>query len=365
MPVRLSQDGPVAESARSPNEGITSEYRIDIREWYRGFMNNVLCQNLQRRLLESPAGPLGAAEREHLRGCPDCRAFAQDVVPAGALLASAARQGERHAATALPEGLKSRVLCQIEEQQAREARRPAASVRAGAERPGLFARLEWRASLAPLAGAALRWRWAAAACLVLLLAGAGVRDYWQKRPLGRLEFACGPTTLGQGAPPHEGLGAWACPRGTTLSTPQNASALFSVGEGVHAAMAQGTRLQLLEKESLALQQGSVWLHVTPGGKGFKVQTPFGLVQVTGTQFGVTVTDRETRVDVAEGSVLVSQAQRQGRVTAGLALTADAAGITAPATRPEGVNLPAWLDQLLIAKKMADASSYVPSIGKRP
>src|SRR5262249_51258969 len=148
------------------------------------------------------------------------------------------------------------------------------------------------------------------------------------QPIGNLEYANGETSLRTHAVAQtlSGLGRWIYHRGATLSTADTAAAVFNLGSGVHAEMSGATALKLLGTEKLALERGSVWLNVTPGGKGFEVETPFGLVKVTGTKFGVTVNDHETRVEVAEGSVAVSQAQGAGKVTAGQTLTASAAGI---------------------------------------
>lgn len=331
-------------------------------------MSPLTCQHIQRRLLEPEAGRLSADEQDHLNLCPVCWAFARDVQGSGALVASVARQVQAQSPTLLPPALKNRVRAQIRHELAQSGTPPVAEPQPARVIALHGRRGEWLNEMRErLAAALVRWRWAAVAGAVALVFAAATVQYLQTRPIAKLEFASGPTALRTAslAQQHEGVGQWACRRGATLSTQANAAAHFRVGEGVDAAMAGDTTLQVLEKEKIALTQGTVWLHVTPGGKGFKVETPAALVQVTGTRFGVTVNGRETRVEVAEGSVAVTQEQSRGKVTAGLTLTAGPGGVTAPAPRAEGTNPPGWVGSLLAAERVARAGTYLPSLGKRP
>lgn len=329
-------------------------------------MNTLHCQNLQARLLEMKAGGLSEAERVHLGQCPACREFAQDVSAPGAALTAVAQQLQRQSPITLPAGLKNSVLQKMSPKLAAEERAAAPTPQAAeAGRNTPQRERDWSELLGTVLGQ-WRWRWAAA-CAALACIAIVVLNTLDQRPIGRLEFVNGLISLVSDsmARHHEGVGNWEYKRGATLETDGNSSARFKIGEEVFAAIASNTKIQIHNKQSLALNKGSVWLSVTPGGKGFRVETPFGLVRVTGTQFGVTVTARQTLVEVREGSVEVSQAQGLGRVTQGKVLTADASGISAASPRPEGTDYPGWVNSLKASADKAYSGNYLPSIGKRP
>lgn len=329
-------------------------------------MNTLHCQDLQARLLELKAAGLSEAERAHLRECPACRDFAQDVIAPGTALTALAHQMQRQAPAILPPDLKNRVLGTIRQKLENEARDAAAASQAaqapanGGKPPREWT---WGALLNGLTG---HWQWAAACALLLCVTAVSINTY-QGRPIGRLEFASGLTSLIADSMHrrHEGVGNWQYGRGATLNTEAQSAAIFSIGADVRVAMAGDTELKILSKTSLELKTGSVWLSVNPGGKGFKVETPHGLVQVTGTHFGVEVTSNATKVEVTKGSVAVSQGASQGNVTAGNMLTSGAAGVTAATPRPTGLTDPGWVTTLLTTEQKAQNGNWLPSIGKNP
>lgn len=326
-------------------------------------MNTLHCQNLQARLLEMKAGGLSEAERVHLGQCPACREFAQDVGAPGASLNAVAHQLQSQSPIVLPAALKNKVLQQMRQKlEAGELEAAAAPIINEASPQNARRAWNWTELLGRLLG---QWRWAAA-CATLACIALMVVNTLNQRPIGRLEFVNGLLSMVSDslARHHEGVGNWEYKRGATLETDEKSSARFKIGNEVFAAIDKNTKVQIHNKQSLALNQGSVWLSVTPGGKGFRVETPFGLVRVTGTQFGVTVTASKTLVEVREGSVEVSQAQGLGKVTQGQTLTADASGVAAASPRPEGTDYPGWVTSLKASADKAYSGNYLPSIGWR-
>jgi len=319
---------------------------------------SVDCQSIQQHLLEEDGSELSPRQTRHIAECAACAEIQRDAAQTGALLAAVGSQIRQSDAFALPLALDGRVRRQVMDRLAQ----PVASA-AVARRIEMDSEPS-RGWLESLRALLWRSRWAMAATVIILLLGFSGFRLVAHRPIGALEFAAGTTLLGHasGAQPHTGVGEWACREGSSLTTREGSMALFSLGGAVRAAMRPSTSIQVASVRKINLKEGSVWLRVTHGGKGFAVQTPAALVTVTGTSFGVTVDGQgSTHVEVAEGGVAVTQAAAADKVTAGYAMTAGSGGIEAPVVRSEGKQLPAWVEALLGAEKIAHAGSYLPSV----
>lgn len=138
---------------------------------------------------------------------------------------------------------------------------------------------------------------------------------------------------------------------------------MTVTREIRTVVAEGGSVRMLAPDRMRLDAGAVWLWVKPGGRGFRVETPFGEVRVLGTSFGVTVSPKGLVVDVVEGRVAVGP--RDGPDTsigAGFRLWITDDGRREFADRPEGTELPYWVDALLEAGQDDGFATYLPSIG---
>jgi len=93
---------------------------------------------------------------------------------------------------------------------------------------------------------------------------------------------------------------------------------------VEACVEGPARLLLRDDDGkLELQEGSIFLQIQPGGKGFEVHTPAGIIRDIGTQFGVHVaSDGTVETHVSSGSVEVERqkGERPHRVQTGESAT---------------------------------------------
>ena len=142
--------------------------------------------------------------------------------------------------------------------------------------------------------------WAAAACVLLTLGGAYLfRD--KPAPATLSSFSECTYTIG-------GVAQSAQP--TTLKTGEEVevkSGLLSMDIGPHVKVVveAPTRFRLpADKGKLELLEGSAFLSIQPGGRGFQVLTPGGILEDIGTQFGVNVNhDKDVEVHVIDGQGL--------------------------------------------------------------
>ena len=130
-------------------------------------------------------------------------------------------------------------------------------------------------------------------------------------------------------------------QGKRLETPGKGTGLFALADHTRVAMAGSSALRLRSETEIAMERGAVWLEVNPSGKGFQVQTDFGMVQVTGTSFGVSVPDHRAEVHVTRGVVEVSRDGVVKRVSAGNMLVLDQAGLSDPRPREGALERPLW------------------------
>jgi hypothetical protein len=337
-------------------------------------MMTQLCSTLQQRILDAPADKtpeLAGPEAAHLRECPECRELwvaRLAVAPEMEALGAEARQvGELEARAAA--ALKQRVLNRLRQMprntmsSAGQSAPDAAGVRPRTARvvPPVVAAPWWLSLLQALRPAhPARWV-AATVCLCLLAAGGW--GWWRQRPIGMVTYAQGALRFSEGSANLTGIVQQALTRESRLSTSPAGGAVVNLGRSdeVRLAMAPATRLELTGPHSLRLEQGSVWLNVQPHGRGFQVQTPQGMVTVTGTIFGVTTQPNALQVDVTRGQVHVRQGGAERVVDAGQQVQGSATALNESAARAAGDTLPAWVEQLGTAETLARAASYVPSL----
>lgn len=140
------------------------------------------------------------------------------------------------------------------------------------------------------------------------------------------------------------------------------------GQGMFAIDGRRVVLQVRELSSLriesdtkvVLDRGEIWCDVVTNSGRFEIQTPQGSVTVTGTKFGVEVSESGTRVLLHEGRVIVRGARDGNAMTPGtqafIAPNSDAPEFT-PA--PEDVR-PAWSSDLLKRAAEDAVTRYYPS-----
>lgn len=150
--------------------------------------------------------------------------------------------------------------------------------------------------------------WAAAACVLLTLSSLYLfRDRGPAatlKPSAECRFTINDTERSVASmKPGEVLGL---KKNEQLEVKEGVLSL-KIGPNVDAFVEAPARLQLTAQEGeLKLQEGSVFLQITPGGKGFEVHTPGGILRDIGTKFGVNVVSATARVEthVTEGTVQV-------------------------------------------------------------
>lgn len=104
---------------------------------------------------------------------------------------------------------------------------------------------------------------------------------------------------------------------------------LAIGPYVEACVEGPAKVKLLaHKGKLELLQGSVFLQISPGGRGFEVHTPAGIIRNIGTKFGVlALADGSVQTHVTSGVVEIERkpGEARQRVTAGNGATWKAAG----------------------------------------
>jgi len=99
---------------------------------------------------------------------------------------------------------------------------------------------------------------------------------------------------------------------------------LAIGPYVEACVEGPARVKLLaHKGKLELQEGSVFLQISPGGRGFEVHTPAGIIRNIGTKFGVlALSDGSVQTHVTSGIVEIERkpGEARQRVTAGSGAT---------------------------------------------
>ena len=82
---------------------------------------------------------------------------------------------------------------------------------------------------------------------------------------------------------------------------------LKIGPNVDVCVEAPAQLSLTAQEGeLNLKDGSVFLDIMPGGKGFEVHTPAGILRDIGTRFGVNVTGDSVETHVTDGTVRIDR-----------------------------------------------------------
>lgn len=104
---------------------------------------------------------------------------------------------------------------------------------------------------------------------------------------------------------------------------------LAIGPYVEACVEGPAKVKLLaHKGKLQLMEGSIFLQISPGGRGFEVHTPAGIIRNIGTKFGVLASaDGSVQTHVTSGIVEIerSPGEARQRVTAGNGATWKATG----------------------------------------
>jgi len=315
---------------------------------------------------------LSDRHRRHLEVCPLCRDVAQEAAVTPAVLNAAARWASERDPVTLPKELKARVRCQA---LARLGVDPIAE--SATEPPTHFAvrkeaddlALGWFDRLGSVFGVGMgrRLAWS---CAILIAVGLAALVGARRGggPIGQVDYAAPLATLHQGGDVFQQKGlASKLPihRHARIETAGDARAVAQLGEDarVRLTLDQATEIRVVQSRRIDLDKGSVWLRVEPEGKGFLVKTPNAVIEVTGTRFGVTVDQGQTRVDVAKGTVLVGLPAAKERVElkSGFRLVVKGQDILKPMPRELGDALPEWVLAVLAKEDMAAAGAYLPSI----
>ena len=323
------------------------------------------CKDVQQKLIENAFQSLSEEERGHLHACKECHELARDVYTVGNSLSVVARQIDAQDAHPLPADLKNRVRMKFQDHPAQQESWSGngSNKRVKDVRKSFAERVPEFFSLAAFRRSGLIW--AAAAAVMLAVFGVGVYQTHEQSPAARLDFTSGLVSAFQADVEmrHEGLGEWHFKKGSKIETFQNSMCLMTIGESSRGALANATEIDILSNNCLQLNRGSIWLSVNPDGRGFEVQTPHGLVRVTGTLFGVTATETQTMVEVAEGAVEVARntADQRVMVPSGKTLSINVAEFGDLSTRIGGDAPPEWVESLIAKEKAAHDAEYIPSL----
>jgi ferric-dicitrate binding protein FerR (iron transport regulator) len=130
------------------------------------------------------------------------------------------------------------------------------------------------------------------------------------------------------------------------STSGGAAALGLPG-GVIVRIDRGTRLRLLSKTAVALDEGAIYVDSSraPGGGQLEVRTPVGMARDIGTRFEVRFSRSTLRVRVRDGLVTLSQGRASHDAVAGEELTLEGDGRLARRTVPVSGTDWDWIDAL--------------------
>jgi hypothetical protein len=109
--------------------------------------------------------------------------------------------------------------------------------------------------------------------------------------------------------------------GETIEMDPGAAAIFRIDGVGRFRVAGGSKLRLIGKGQIVLEQGEVLADVEPGGRGFEIATPVATAHVTGTLFRVLADESRAALTVARGSVEFSNNLGRRTVKAGCHATA--------------------------------------------
>ncbi|HEX6273076.1 MAG TPA: FecR domain-containing protein, partial [Polyangiaceae bacterium] len=283
------------------------------------------CAEVAERLAELLDGSADERLYEHVASCDACRDARHEAERALAVLRDAGADYRE------PENLEARLELALAEPDAAESNEvPAPAART---RPTKAAQRD-----APDASAR-KTRWVAAgllaaAALVLVIRGTGSSD-----GEGASEPRAGAEGAWRGivervAVANGGEGVKACnargndcralaqgaefPSGARLSTDERTRARVRLADGTRVTLERSTELVLLEAGRRArLLRGALAADVTRAADEARIELPRGTLAVHGTKFALRADDSNASVDVARGSVTLSDGEKRSvRVSAG-------------------------------------------------
>jgi ferric-dicitrate binding protein FerR (iron transport regulator) len=172
-------------------------------------------------------------------------------------------------------------------------------------------------------------RWVAAAATVLLAIGAAFLAFGGPREGGDPDAASAGVLAHLGGHLEVADGWW-------RTADQG---LGRVGDRTQVHLERGARLRVTAGDRVRLEEGRAWFDVEPRtsareGGGFRVETPYGTVEVLGTAFEVDLTRGDLGVGVARGRVVAGDIEIDGgEILSGGALGPAPAGLGAWRERP--------------------------------
>ena len=329
------------------------------------------CEKIQRKLLDAPETQLTGEEIRHAKLCPSCGEAMENSFMVGGSLGAIARREGANKASRLPAELKLRVrdLLREELEREREAENRIETL-TRKEQTRKEHRWGYYFGLPPWFWKGAKW--SAAAAVLALVVLAGFEKWADRQPIGEVRFSAGSLDLtGLTGEPlvYKNLHAGnekSFKRGAVIATNKDAPAIVNLGAWVDCIMEGSTKLALTDRDEIELKSGSIWLFVKKKGRGFRVKSPHGLVRVTGTSFGVSDKGIFTKIDVAEGVVLVKGGGKPaGAVTAGRMMDLGTWGVSTlvDTKRKEPSRHPNWVEGVLDAEWKANSGlgTSIPSL----
>lgn len=197
----------------------------------------------------------------------------------------------------------------------------------------------------------LRWLPMAAAVLCLAALSGAFLLWWNTPEFGSIEFAQALVEE-----PAAELAA-----GAAVQTLPDGGASIILDEGrIRLLLAEETAVVLAARDRVELGAGSLWVEVVPDSGPFAISTPLGDVHVTGTQFGIVLTNEMLRVELLRGGLLVESATQSLALAPGQSATRARGGdFTHDLDAP--VAVPDWAKVILSRLARAGARSYFPSV----
>jgi hypothetical protein len=144
---------------------------------------------------------------------------------------------------------------------------------------------------------------------------------------------------------------------------------LALGPYVEAWIEGPAQVRLVEANgNLELRQGSAYFEVAPGGKGFEVHTPGGVIRDIGTKFGVHVLPGgrvETHVTSGAVEIERNEGETPHRVNAGSAVTWSRTGAFRPATLDSARFVQSLPLQHMVLQEDFSEEDGTPLSGKAP
>lgn len=215
---------------------------------------------------------------------------------------------------------------------------------------------DWAAWLWP-ASSRIVMAWSLALVVCLPVAWMGLRMH---QSIGHVHFAKGHATLAGNdnrvVEADETL--W---RGSVLQTTTQAQGIVHLEGGVEVCMDARSRIVFTDSRTLSVQRGRAYFDVPPGQQGFRVTMPHGEAFVLGTSFAIDVTAERSRVSVTRGTVRVSDRDSSIDVRQGSEAIAGAQNrlLANPITQPE--QRIQWVAALLEDSMRDEMQMYFPSL----